>query len=995
MRDHPCGNGLRRLSAVMSVLVLCLAAAGRAGDLRGKYARHEMVIRGTALHQFNVAGEDATAVIGGFSLTMGQRKFSGDKAIIWMKEVAAPGGTRRDITLYIEGRARSSTGRVAALAGRAMLVTLRQQGRVRAQAKLVAGPPGEEALYARALVARQDEAREPVEEPDRHAAPRLLAARGPAGADGATSKPATAPPRAKQPAGGPPRAPAAKPARPLPGPVMFRADKFSTELVDPDDPNSRRITIASGNVYLAQGSPDSRLFLELRCQSAVLYTRAAKKVSGAKAAEDPSDAGGIGAVVGLGGGGETIEAAYLEGDVVIARGERYMRGPRAFYNFKTDRAYVVDGVYRTVQVKRGTPIFVRFKTARSAAELDDKGRKLPNREVWFSDARVTTSDFYSPTYNMAAKTVRLKDVTAYDETGQPMGPEAWEVWLTHSTFEIGGIPVFYWPYMHEDFKDGHTALKRAQVGDGGRRFGYGIETEWQLFRLLGLPTPRGFKGQLELSYYDRGTLAGVDLTYARRTWSGGTNASAMIDNRSRDDFGDDRQDTNIPNYRGRFSHRHKQFLGDDWMLQAELSWSSDGGFVEMFYPAEFYNGKTRETLLYAKKQTDNQALTVLLQYRLNRFDTQTESAPDMGYYLLGEPLISDTITLFSESRAGMKRWRPAKSSESATRKDTRLFPRLDTREEVNVPFHFGPVNVVPYAVVRGTYWDDTRVGFDEQERAYGQVGARANLHLWRVYPNAESRLLDVHRLKHVITPEVAFFASDTNGVDPSELLPMDSGVEEHLMRQGGYTVGVRQRLLTKRGRPGNRKTAEWMRLDVMGGGFRDTSALPADGRFVTYRPESSFARSFINTDYAVNISESTTLLSDANYDPRNGQVGTASVSMNVERDPRLSYFGGVRYIRTLDSSVATVGVTYQISRKYSVSFFEQYDLDFEGGDNLITRLMLTRKLPRWYIGLTLVFDRGGEGDDVGVYLMFWPEGAPEVKLGSGRRGYWQSNYNRN
>ena len=223
-----------------------------------------------------------------------------------------------------------------------------------------------------------------------------------------------------------------------------------------------------------------------------------------------------------------------------------------------------------------------------------------------------------------------------------------------------------------------------------------------------------------------------------------------------------------------------------------------------------------------------------------------------------------------------------------------------------------------------------------------------------------------------------------------KLLPMNPDIEEHLMRQGGYTVGVRQRLQTKRGTPGKRKTVDWMRLDVTGGGFRDTSTLPADGRYVMYRPEYSLGRSFINGEYLWNISDSTTLLSDVNHDPRNGKLGKASVSLNVERDPRLSYFGGIRYIRPLDSSVATFGGNYRLSKKYAVTFYEQYDLDFRGGDNLVTRLTLTRKLPRWYIGLSLVFDRNGEGDDVGVYLMLWPEGAPEVKIGSGRRGYMQS-----
>ena len=84
------------------------------------------------------------------------------------------------------------------------------------------------------------------------------------------------------------------------------------------------------------------------------------------------------------------------------------------------------------------------------------------------------------------------------------------------------------------------------------------------------------------------------------------------------------------------------------------------------------------------------------------------------------------------------------------------------------------------------------------------------------------------------------------------------------------------------------------------------------------------------------------------------------------------------------------GLAIDPGKHLDVTFYEQYDLDFRGGDNLVTRMTLTRKLPRWYLGMSVVFDRNGEGDDVGLYLMLWPEGAPEVKIGSGRRGYMQS-----
>lgn len=986
MRDHHPGNWSRRLWAVSLALVLCLAAAGRAEGAEGKYVREALVIKGARLHNIRVAGENATAVVGQFSLTMGQRKFSGENAVIWMADRAEHGGARRDITVYIEGHAKASSGTAATLGGKAMLVTLRHQGRISAEAKLAAGPPADDGLYARALVARQDEAREPVEGLTRRPAPRLVGVPGPVGVRGATTRPAGEPAAADK---ADKAADVKTDAQP---PVMFYAEKFSTELLDPKDPYSQRRTIASGNVYLARGDVDSRVFLELRCQSAVLYTVMQKK----KATGDKAGAGAIGGVplsggLSLGGDKDTEEvlaAVYLEGDVVIARGERFMRGPRAFYNFKTGRAYVVDGVYRTVQEQRNVPIYVRFKTARTARGRDDKTKH--NREMWFEDVRVTTSDFYSPTYHIAARTVRLKDMTPYDKIGEPMGPQAWEAWLNDTTFNVGGIPIMYWPYTHDDFADGHTALRKVQIGNQGSQLGAGVETQWQLFRLLGIPKPKGFKGLFELSQYDRGTIIGADVRYNRRNWSGYTRTAGMVDNRNRDDFGDERQELNMPNYRGRFLHRHKQIMGDDWLAQLELSWYSDKTFTEAFFPSEFHSGKEQETLLYAKKQTDNYALTALLQYRLNRFDTQTESAPDIGTHLLGQSLAGDRLTLFSETHAGLKRWRPATATVTDEREDSRLFPRGDVREEIALPLHAGPMNIVPYALVRGTYWDDTAAGSFEKDRAYGQVGARVNTHLWRVYDDVGSRLFDVHRLKHVVTPEVACFAGDTGGVAPGELLAMDPDIEQHLRRQKGYSIGVRQRLETKRGRAGNRRTVDWMRLDVTGGAFHDTRTLPADGRYFMYRPEYSLGRDFINADYLWNISDSTTLLSDVNHDPSNGEVGKASVSLNVARDPRLAYFGGVRYIRPLDSSVGTVGATYQLSRKYAVTFYEQYDLDFEGGDNLATYLTLTRKLPRWYIGVSVVFDQGGEGDDVGVFLMLWPEGAPEVNLGTGNRGYMQS-----
>jgi len=544
------------------------------------------------------------------------------------------------------------------------------------------------------------------------------------------------------------------------------------------------------------------------------------------------------------------------------------------------------------------------------------------------------------------------------------------------------VPILYWPYVHQDFTQGHTALRKAQIGQNGD-FGFGLETEWHLFRLLGLIRPEGYDGRLELNYYERAILAGIRLEYDRPTYSGYALAYGLIDREEEDDFGDQRKDLTAPRQRGRFLFRHKQLMPQDWLLQLETGYTCDRNFTEAFFPSEFYAGKEQETLLYAKKQRDNWALTGLAQYRLNRFDTQTESAPELAFYLLGEPLLRDQLSFFSESRAGVKRWRPADYTQGPGRTDSDLFARLDTRNEVNWPIHLGPMNIVPYATGRLTYWEDMPSD-GERRRPYGQAGIRANMHIWRVYNSAASRLWDVNRLKHVITPEVVAFVSDSAGVDPDELFPMDAGIERLLIRQSGVAVGLRQRLQTKRGRAGDRRTVDWMRLNILAG-FYDNGpdSRSSNGDFFSYRPEYSLGRNHINGEYIWEISDSTSFLADMNYDVTRGVLGHANAGLAVVRNPRLRYYFGWRAIKDLDSSVATFGFDYKINPKYSLSLFEQYDFDYRGGENNATTLSIIRKLPRWYAGLTVTYVQDRlEGDEMGIMLAFWPEGIPEVRIGS-------------
>ena len=324
------------------------------------------------------------------------------------------------------------------------------------------------------------------------------------------------------------------------------------------------------------------------------------------------------------------------------------------------------------------------------------------------------------------------------------------------------------------------------------------------------------------------------------------------------------------------------------------------------------------------------------------------------------------------------------------------FARLDMREEVDLPMHVGAINIVPYGVGRATYWGDKwpnslsqdgvtwRRAVDREScRPYGQVGVKANTHVWAVFESAESRLWDIHRLKHIITPEVIAFLASSHNVYPEELFPLDPGIEEHLERTSGMALNLYQRLQTKRGPVRDRRTVDWMRLNLSLGVYDNHSdTVPSDGRSFWSRPEYSLGRNHLNAEYFWSISDATMLLADANYDMDDKRLGKGNIGLAVQRDPRLRYYAGMRYIDDLDTAVGTLGVNYKINRKYSVSFFEQYDFAFDSGKNLATSLTITRKLPRWYAEFTISFDQSD--DDLTLLVTFWPEGIDEVRIGAGK-----------
>ena len=926
-------------------------------------------------------GQQVMLVQGNFRLAAGRRSVMGQNAVLWIKDREVGGATIHEMVIYAEGHVTINEGDGTSMTDRTRVITMSQQGRL-SVAKV---KKGEEPLEESELFLRAQAEREKAEHPG------LVPAAAPA------TKPATSQPT----------------SRPTPAPInvdyetiavydlpalakqlavngkLDETQKFLAQQAASYPNLVRAMVIVKPSITV--GEPDRNQYMTMTAESAVVYT---EKSVAPKDARTPVSMRMV-----TFGQGESISGAYLDNSVVITQGDKKLTATRVYYDFTRDRALLINPVYKTVLPTRNVPLYVRAEEA----------RQVNAREMVFTDAQVSTSDFRTPSYAIASKELRVQDKTLYNDQGRPISYKALAAEANNVTYEVYGIPIFYWPKFKGELEENHSALKRASIGSFGN-MGSGVETEWDLFRLLGLARPTGVEATLEADYYSHGPVLGIDAKWQhsdeRRDYYGYALLYEVYDTKGTDSFGQDAEDIPAPTERGRILARHKEFLPDGWEVQFELSYMCDRNFLQEYFRNEFWAGKEQETLLYAKKQEDNWAFTSLLQYRLNRFLTQTDSYPDLSFYLIGQPLADGKLTFFSENHAGLKRWRPANYEEDVASSD--VMARGDTRNELDAPMHWGPINVTPYTVGRVTGWSqapgtggirpfgppnaegginqflDNPQSDGDTFRPYGQVGMRTNTHIWQMYDGVESRTWDLNGLKHIITPEALAWAGCT-GVDPSDLFPMDPGIEQFMGPTGGAAVGVHQRLQTKRGEPGKMETVDWMRLSVFAtflNNVTDTNDQPSVGSYDFSRPEYSRAPNSYIADYAWNISDSTAFLSDININQNDMYVGQFDAGFAVQRDPRTRYYLGIRMIDDLNSSLGIFGVNYKLSKIYTLSFFEQYDFRFNNGQNLLSTVSIIRKFPRWYAGLSLALDK--TQNNLGLYLTIWPEGVPEVSLGSSR-----------
>lgn len=709
---------------------------------------------------------------------------------------------------------------------------------------------------------------------------------------------------------------------------------------------------------------------------------------------------------------DAIESVYLEGDVrIIAspsspeRSSSTLEADRVFYEIATDRAVLTNAVIHTMDPGASIPIIMRARTIKQLSRDDNGGA-----EYRLKDAVLTTSSFSRPSYAVAADRTYVKQV----ETDQWFGTRT-SFAATSSALDLWGLPVLWLPYSGGAITERGFPLRSLDIGSSGR-YGFFTRTQWGLFETIGRAPPR----DLDLSYRadylaSRGPAGGLDGEY--RGWrtsetTGEPNSyfgalkSYVILDSGKDEFGAARRSIEPDDtFRGRLRWEHQQFLPDDWQVQVRSGWISDPTFLEEYFPDEYRGIDPLDSSLYVKRQRDTESVSMLVSLQPNDVVSSQEFAqenleierfPELAYSRVGDAL-GDRFTFYSSdtiSRLGYQRneatfaemghvanpnhpYAPGLPVEGSTGTTGKWVNRGDFRQEIAAPFTIDRYRVQPYVMARYTGYDNSPDDSSVNRVASG-VGMRVSTQLWQTHDSVESEIWDVHRLRHVIEPELHVFGS-ASGTDRDEVYVFDEPIDQ-INDITAMQVAVRQRWQTKRGGPGRWHNVDFFTFNADGtfygnkpdDEFREPVGFR--GLFFPSAPETSIVRDALNLEQTWRISNSTLFIADQQYNLDESQMATHSVGVAVRRGSRMTYYVGDRYINELNSNIVSFVMNYELSTRYTLGLNQSYDFGEDQG--VTSRVSAVRRFDRFSLIATMSFDdrTGDTGFFVSVRPDFLPPG---------------------
>ena len=777
---------------------------------------------------------------------------------------------------------------------------------------------------------------------------------------------------------------------------------------NPDTVPAERVTVITGGVNVLIDGLDSQVeglnmapgLIDLSADRVVIWTQAGESdaLEAGTTVVQPADA---------------RFQVYLEGNIVIRQNQNVIRATHGFFDAAGNRALLLNAELRAFVPTTGSDFRVR----------GERMRQLGRDRFHIQNAWATTSPYGKPGYRLQASDIFVEPgpsaVVGVDPlTNRPqVGSSPWVTSL-NNRFVVGDIPLLYLPKVSGPAEDPGIPLRGITVAND-RVFGAQLDTVWDLNRLLGLQKQPGLRldllGDIKT---DRGVGAGIEGRYSGEDpygpYQGGGRIYYQYDG-GLDNLGLDRRklqpdDSN----RGEVTWRHRQTLPGGSLLFGEIGYLSDRNYLEQFHESRFDTEKDVETVLGVRQDYDAWSARLWGRADLSGFEANTQWLPRGDLYSFSQPLFDGLAYWSSHSSVG---YADLQSLQAPTNVADPFNPAglsymtdaagvaAMTRHELAAPFSAGPVALEPFVAGEAAYWGSGFAG-ESVDRTLVNAGLRARLSASRVFPFVRNALLGVNGLahKHDTMLEYAWTSVSTgmseipqyNEIDENSqerfrarysqqifpgVIPEQFNPRNYALRQGAglwssapfheiadnlqaLRIGFRDRLQTKSGPENAPRIRDWMVWEY-------------GATFFPRSDRDNFGSDFglFYSHYRWNVSDRTSLLTDASWDIFDNAGAVRSIGILSQRSLRGSVYLGLREVEAgeyLKSQTAIGSYSYQMSPKWISTASMAYDI--AASEARGTTLTFSRVGLDWilHFGFGLDFSK----DNVGVGVSLEPRFGP-------------------
>jgi LPS-assembly protein len=656
------------------------------------------------------------------------------------------------------------------------------------------------------------------------------------------------------------------------------------------------------------------------------------------------------------------QEALAEGKVRIQHGDQIWAGEYIRYNFKTRQM-------EAAQFRTGRPPVYAAGYGLHGEETAQTRTHLTNHLYAATNAIVTTDDVSEPGVKLRARYIKIIP-----------GDKV----VAHSAvLYVEGVPVFYFPYYTRNL--GEHANNFNFVPGYRSYYGPFLLGSYQFY------VNEYLDGNVHVDYREKqGFGEGPNLNYHFGPWGEGSLKYYYLYDQDPEAGGGN---PSIPHNRQRVDFSYLANPATNFFVKSRVRWQSDTNIVREFFEGEYFENPQPNTWIEASKFWENFSVSTYVEPRLNNFLDTIERLPEFRLVGQRQQLFGTPIYYESDNSAGYYE-HLFPETNSFIRNMNYEAMRVDTYQKLLLPeTFFGWLNVIPHVGGRYTFYStDTGPGAITDQvnnRWVFDTGVDVSAKASRVWPEAESKFLELDGLRHIIQPSIAYSfvqpsAYGTNVIPqfdtqlPSlRLLPItfpEYNSIDFIQPANVFRFGLNNKLQTKR----DGQVVNFVNWDI----YADWNLRPLTN-------QTTF--SDLYSDLSFRPRSWLTLESLTRYELNGGLWRMSLTTLTLQPTSRLSWTLGQFYVRPdLSGSPTALGqgnnlflstIYYRLNENWG--FRASHRFSAVDGTLQEQDYSIYRDMRSWTAALTLrVLNNVNGQQDFGVAFTFSLKAVPRLPLGA-------------